>query len=231
MVTKKWSPTPLEVSIGQIAVLKDVIPRGGIDAIFIYGSPIRDEEMVLTLLKTVADLYKQGNTNHIVLNGLTKKMCREKDITYDGYESLQQTLHSEGIPNENIRLTEPSWHTATESSNFLAMAKAEGWSRLVIATQPHHQLRCFLQVVAAMKIADFWPKIYNLTHGGIPWDRIMKKYVLEGEMINGSLYEHIKEELGRIEKYAQSPTDASGRPSHTRHATIPEMLAYLDRRG
>src|SRR5262244_3559561 len=52
------------------------------------------------------------------------------------------------------------------ASNLLDMARDRGWHNLVVSSLPHHQLRCFLQIVALIA-RPYWCKVYNMTIGGI----------------------------------------------------------------
>src|SRR3989344_9064934 len=64
----------------------------------------------------------------------------------------------------------------------------------------------------------------------------MKKPVMGGQTalggkdVEGTLEEHISEEYVRQVAYAQEPPLKDGKPTYTRHATFPEVIAYLNRR-
>ena len=231
--TVAWSPTPLEVSIAQVAVLKEPMPVKA-DAIFIHGSPTDDRDQDRQLLSLAADYYHSGGTRNIAINGLTVGTCDDRKLAYPGFEIWYAMLRGKRVAEDDIVQIRPSLHTAAESIGLLEMARTKGWETIIISSQPHHQLRCFLQAVAVMQTMDFWPNVYNMTHGGIPWMRPLQKNVLNadaGGPVEGTIIDHIEAEYERLVKYAQTPLPAGTKGSFTRHATIPEMMAYLERRG
>jgi hypothetical protein len=130
------------------------------------------------------------------------------------------------VPAINISLIPPAEHTAKESGEVLKLARERGWRTVTIASQPHHQLRCFLQIIELMGKMKFWINVYNLTSCYLPQTRRMAKPLLGGGVLEGTIQDHIAGEYERILKYAQKDGDG-----FTPHATIPEALAYLDRRN
>lgn len=230
-----WTPTALELMQGMNVALADHIPEP-CDALFIHGSPVRDDELELFLLENSVRFYTEGRVDRIVINGLSAETCRAKNLAYKGCEPWLRTLEELGVPDEGIVVLEPSPHTGAESRNLLKLAKTMEWTKLVIASQAYHQLRCFLQIIALMEEAGFWPDVYNVPAPGVPWDYPMVKPVMAGGTggitgdVQGALPEHIAAEYDRLVMYAQEPGVVDGRPRFTRHATIPEMLKYLKTR-
>ena len=205
------------------------------DALFVHGSPVRDDTLDKRLLQVAVECYCSG-LPMVVLNGLTREQCREKNLAYDGYEAWQDFLERSRVPKSDIVILPASPHTAAESRNFLALAKKEGWTRLTIASYPHHIVRCFQQIVALMPEAGFEPQVHALTFHNLGWGEVMKKPVMGGQTalggkdVEGTLEEHISEEYVRQVAYAQEPPLKDGKPTYTRHATFPEVIAYLNRR-
>lgn len=222
----EWRPTPLEVSIAQIVVLKDTLPLKN-DVLFVHA-PASDSALDKKLLSTALDAYKNKRVKKIIINGISKKDCVERNSAYLGYEKWLKYFLQEGIPQKDIIVTPPTFHTAAETIYLLSLAKKNKWKKIIITSHPHHQLRCFLQAVAIMQEMNFWPKIYNLTHDGISWNQNLKKTILDGKepAVEGNLKIHIISEFERIIKYAQYKSNAA----YIRHATIPEMFKYLDLR-
>lgn len=139
-----------------------------------------------------------------------------------------------GVSEKSIIILPPSSHTGAESRNLLLLAKERGWTKLAIASQPHHQLRCFLQIVALMSEVDYYPAVYNAPPPPIAWNYPMTKPVMAGgtamtEDVMGTLPDHIAAEMERIVMYAQPLVD--GGPKYTRNANFQEMFEYLDRRA
>ena len=158
----------------------------------------------LKLLQTVAEHHKNGRVEKIVLNGLTWKQCRDKNLSYEGYEPWREKLIKLGVEEEHIVVMTASSHTGVEASNFLGLAKENGWGSLLISSFPHHQLRCFLTIVAQMQSLGR-RKVYNLTFGGIRVTYPMKKPVMAGKTVLGSgdvsgAFElHMEEEFKKLQ--------------------------------
>ncbi len=227
-----WEPTALEMLLAMNAVLND--PLVASDALFIHGAPARDDELDYKLLAMAKVAWNGRAARKIVVNGLTADTCRERNLAYVGHEEWVQRLVNMEVREEDIILLPVSPHTGAESRNLITLARERGWGRITIMSYPHHQLRCFLQIVALMAEMGVNLNVHNLTHHELGWNRELKKPVMAGQTVlggtdvDGTFPRHIEEEFIRIVAYAQPPT--AERP-YTRHATIPEMLAYLDQRG
>ncbi len=241
-----WTPTALEVQMALTVVLSDALPER-VDACLLHGSPVRSDSLDDRLIYCAGSrraVAIDGDTSNMlpgivyyVLNSLTREDCESKNLAYRGYESWLEGLLRVGVERGWITTIDPSWNTAIESRNFLTMAQRRGWKKLAIASQPHHQLRCFLQIIALMPEVGYYPDVYNIIPTpGIPWDFAMVKPVppgTEGGDVVGTLREHIEAEHARLVLYAREPgmKEDGITPEFTRHATIPEMFAYLERRG
>ncbi|MDQ3014266.1 MAG: YdcF family protein [bacterium] len=229
-----WNPTPDEVALAEVAVLSDVIPAQ-CDAVLIHGAPARDNELDQRLLASVVEKYKARKVSAIVINGLSVDDCVAKNLAYAGYEPWQQFLMSQGVHPDDIVILEPSVHTGAESVNFLKLAFQNGWGKLMISTHPHHQMRCFLQIISMIKELGISCDVYNAPGPGIPWKKILIKTALKGgtvntQDLNAPLAHHIKHELKSAIRYAQVPAVKDGKREFTPNASIPEMLKYLDKR-
>lgn len=230
-----WEPTAQEILLAS-AVLYDR-PEVS-DALFFHGAPARDNWFDGKLLDLASERYYAGplHEHTIVLNGLTAEECQRRRLSYVGYETWKKKLVERGVREKDIIILPPSLHTGAESRNLLLMAKERGWERLIISSYPYHQLRCFLQIIALMPEVGYFPNVYNLTFHEIGWDCHLVKTVMDGQTVlggkdvGGTLPQHIQEEYARIVSYAQEAPIVDGKPKYTRHATIPEMLKYLEKR-
>lgn len=233
-VAAGWQPTALATLQATTVALADVLPRQ-VDALFIHGSPIRDDNRDRVIINHATGLYHVGQVKRIILNGLTRQVCEERNLAYHGFESWESMLLEGAVPSRHIILMAPAAHTGAESRNLLIMAEENGWNTLAISSQAHHQLRCFLQIIALMEEVDFHPAVYNAPAPGIAWDYPLSKPVMAGgtamtEDVQGLLPDHIQAEMERIIMYAQrQPADHP--PRYTRNATFEEMFAYLNRRA
>jgi ABC-type uncharacterized transport system substrate-binding protein len=134
-----------------------------------------------------------------------------------------------GVPEQCIEHLPPSRHTAAESSNLLDMARVRGWQNLIVSSLPHHQLRCFLQIVALIA-HPYWCKVYNMTIGGISlMSTVSKPAWIDSQWpsVSAPLLDHFEEEFKRILLYAEEPNVIDGVAEFSRHATISEALAYV----
>jgi hypothetical protein len=223
-----WVPTPLEFFTAMVAL--STMPQVNTPAIFIHGSPVKSDKLDELLCEAVVGAHKFGQK--IVLNGLTAKMCSDKNLAYRGHEVWEEMLHGKINP-DNIILLPASGHTGAESKNLIALAEQNSWDSITIASYPHHILRCILQFIA-LAPKDNLIKINPLTFKGISWNQQLVKPVMDGKTVGGggdvygTLTEHAKEEFDRIVMYAQEPgNDDNGNPKFTRNATIPELFDYL----
>jgi hypothetical protein len=230
-MSEPWTPTPLEMMLATTVVLSDHIPFQ-CEAVLLHGGlSVQYEPIGNTLTWSVWRQLTNSDVGVAVLNGMTRDECRALHIAYQGYEEWKKDLLDRGVKNESIVLLPPSATTPIESRNFLLMGKQKGWTRLVITTQPHHQLRCFLQIISLMDEVDFHPKVYNAPAPGISWTQRLSKPLLGGGEIEGAFLDHVQNEFKSIAKYAQEPgRTLDGSLEYTRNATIPEMLEYLDQR-
>lgn len=226
-IEQDWTPNALEMMQAQIAVLTDCPPIN-CDAIFIHWVPIQNNTLNKKHLHVICNAYKNKLTNTIILNPLTKAVCRSEQIYSTGvYETLQKGLISSGIRKTDIDTIPLAFNTAEESREFLKLAKSKGWKKLIISSQPHHQLRCFLQIIALMHEINFYPKVYNLTHYKIPQNIVFKRSVLKNKPFVEKFFEHVRTEYERIVRYANLSKDGK---KFIRHANIPEMITYLSQR-
>src|SRR3989344_3047503 len=220
-----YEPTLLEMMELMLRVLCDQRPIIA-DAIFIHGS-IGNGRIDAALLSEAFKIYNESSCKFVVINGLTADHCAKRNIGYPGYEIWLKLLLRWGIPRDKILLTPPSEHTAAESENFLLMAKERGWRIVVIESMPHHQARCFLQIVATMKELSFYPRVFNTTICNVDWSLEVQRRDMAGKNAlgqkdeQGAFLDLVRGELERIKKYAVvSPRWAS-------HSTIKEALDYL----
>lgn len=225
MTPTLWTPTPEEIMAATMLVLSEKPMRS--DALFIHGSPgdIELDELEIT---RACELYHDGFCKSVVLNGLSAEECGKLNLAYRGYEVFRQGLAEQNIPKGNIHLLTPAHHTAAESENLLTLAREHGWTTVTIMSYPHHQLRCFLQIVEAMHRLDIRVRSYNQSFKiwNFLWRKTMTKTILRGgePPIVGTLRDHVAAEFLRIEKYGQKN---SGFPLI---ATIGEAFAYLRER-
>ena len=215
-------PSALDMMRSMYVALGDLTPTR-CDAHFVHGAPAAEEHHYGRLLQTVAHHYRTRTVGAVVINGLSVDECKRQNQGYRGFEIYREILITV------IELLPPSRHTAAESSNLLDMARVRGWHNLVVSSLPHHQLRCFLQIVALIA-RPYWCKVYNMTIGGISlMSTVSKPSWIDSQWpsVSAPLLDHFEEEFKRILLYAKEPNVIDGAAEFTRHATILEALAYV----
>jgi len=213
-------PKALEMMQAMLFVLCDEEKKS--DALFLHGRG----DLVEEGLTLAYDLFRRGLTPKIVINGLTAEKCKELNLDYAGHEGWIDILEKIGARREDVLLLPPSNHTGEESENLVSMAKEQGWKTLTIVAAPYHQLRCFLQIIAAILKSDVDLDVYNQTLHNVNWDKHVTKILMGGGAITGTRLDQIAGEYERILKYTKW-----GDIRFTRHATISEMLAYMEQRN
>jgi hypothetical protein len=225
MPQEQWTPSIQEM-LSVMRHLKEEIPPILCDALFVHGSVVADWDLNHGLISSAARNYHLGFSEKIVLNGLTSWQSRELGVAYRGYEEWQLVLLEQGVRKDDVVLLDPSFNTGEESRHLLAMAIRKGWSKVIISTQEFHQPRCFLQIIAEMERESRFISVFNAPAPRVEWERYMVKPVMGGVQEEGTMAYHVVKELERIQRYAQ-PSEGE---SFIRHATFPEMEAYLKRR-
>lgn len=221
-------PSAVDMMRAMYVALGDLVPTR-CHAHLVHGAPAAEAHHNRRLLQAVADHHHTGTVDVVVLNSLSVEECTRQNQGYRGFEIYRDTLIGFGVPEQSIVVLPPSRHTAAESANFLQMARAKGWQNLLISSLPHHQLRCFLQIVALIA-KPYWCKVYNLTVGGISLTSTVSKPAWidsQWPSVSAPLFENFEEEFKRILLYARQPNVINGVPEYTRHAMIPEALAYI----
>lgn len=218
-----WNPTSAEMMKALLMVMMD---RGAeTDCLFWHGSPTNSWMQNRGVASAIANFWKAGGTKNIIINGLTAAECHAKNLCYPGQEGFLEHLEAMSVPGEKVMIAPRAYHTAAESEALLLMMKERGWKSVTISSQPHHQLRCFLQIIASMQKLGIWVKAYNWTSSLADWSEPLKKPLLGGGEIDGTLVDHVQGEHDRIVKYAD-PTGTG----YSLNATIPEMFEYLKTR-
>ncbi len=226
----EWMPTHADVMAATVLVLSEEPVQS--DTLFIHGS---QGDAELDELETVqaGEFFYNGFCKRVVLNGLTAEVCKELNLAYRGYEVFLEGLTERmSIPMENIQLLVPSNNTAAESENLLTLARECGWKTITVMSYPHHQLRCFLQIVEAMRKLDIRVRAYNQSFRlkDSLWHKSMTKAVMAGGAaggvsVVGELRDHVSAEFARIVKYGQKKS-----AGFIPHATIEEAFAYIRER-
>lgn len=219
----KWEPTSAEMMKAMLAVLLD--KEAATDCLFWHGSPTDSARQTRAQAGMIAHLDRTAWFGKVIINGLTGGTCNAKNLCYPGAEIFRAALVSLGVNDGDIIEIPPANHTAAESEALLKLMKDREWNSVAIVSQPHHQLRCFLQIIASMKKLGIPVAAYNRTPRNVDWYESLKKPVLGGGEIDGTLADHVAAENERITKYAD-PTGTD----YSLNATIPEMFEYLKTR-
>lgn len=207
----------------NVAVLADKLPKK-IEAIFFHGSCIDDVRITEIVIDHASELYHLGSVDYLVINGIGNIGG------YHGASAWRRSLVDRGVPDASILEFAPSDKTALESASILDFAGDRGWKEIVISALSHHQLRCFLQLVAEMQRRGDWSQVvYNRPTRGIPWDWIFTKPSINPKVapVTGNLEVHSELEVRNVLRYAVPAEDRENITNFTPHATIEEMFQYL----
>lgn len=211
---------PLSYARASLLVLLDKRPKT--DGVFVHGSPTANDEIDTSLLEMAVSMTKSGETDNLVINGLTDEACylSGRRLAYPGCDTWGRTIQGFGL-SKFLKIL-PSLHTAAESDNLIKLALEMGWKNLVVMSYPHHILRCMLQMVFCLKRAGSDLKVYTRTLPSIDWQICSEKTVLGRASFQGTLIDvHVREEYERLIKYADK--DGTG---YTPHATLEELIDY-----
>ncbi len=194
-------------------------PKHTADAIFIHGSSIRSDELDKALISHACSLVRRRVAPVVVVNGLSDKVCREKNLAYAGADSWRDMLHKRNVPVLQIPA---SPHTPAECDNLIKFASEQGWKRVEVLSLPHHLLRCAAQMVFCLKRAESPLEAFYSSFVFASWNMHAVKPVLGGGVEEGSFFDHIGIEHSRFEKYS----DQSG-SGYTPNASLGDLVEYL----
>ncbi len=214
--------TPEDLYSASIAVLTDCIPKR-VDTLFIHGSCINDASLDDHCLTQAVEYLRRGEVGSITLNGSGPVGA------YPGVQDWLPKLRDLGVPRDLIHLIKPADKTALESKYLLDFAYGMGWKIISIRSQPHHQLRCFLQMVALTQTSKALPLVFNRPVTGVDWNKVLKKISINPQVpvVEGTFDRHCRLEVENINRYAVPVEDRCDIRGFTPHATIEEMFKYF----
>lgn len=213
-----------DMLLAMVAVLGDRLPPK-LDALFLHGSCIRDPRVDDIILAQAAHTLLSGGTKCIVINGID-----DMPGAYPGAQAWRNKLAALGVQDSDVLAIPEADRTAYESSNLLDMAEERGWEEIAISSTPHHQLRCFLQLIAEMQKRGGWKHVvYNRPTRGVSWDMSFSKPSIDPTVatVTGNLEVHGALEFTNLGRYMVPFEDREGITRYTPHATISEMFEYL----
>lgn len=205
------------------AVLADILPAK-IDAMFIHGACIHDKYIYDAIVRNASNTFLNGVVNNLVINSTSDYGWYPRPEVWHGW------LTDLGVPSESILTISPADKTPDESINLLRLADENGWKDVAISSVSHHQLRCFLQIVAEMQRDPLKKRrIYNKPTCGISWSRELTKRSINPSVkpVVGTFNVHCELEVQNISRYAVPFEDRAQVKDFTPHATIEEMFEYL----
>ena len=209
----------IEQSVLWPVVLRD--ERSLPDAICVHSNDIEPK----LIAEHAVEYYFSCNHRkvcYVVINGTTQEEWKEKQrVEFGGSQMWRELFARFGVPEKHILATDTAVHTGMEADEFVRIAKEQGWNSIAIVALPFHQLRCFLTMVTAMKKAQHYVGVYNLSVHGLVWHASAPRVVLGGSFEEGTNMNRILGEYDRIARYTKEG----------KCATLAEALAYLAKRG
>lgn len=154
------------------------------------------------------ELYKAGYADRIIITGnnmLVGDGARpgENNITLD---EMNDWLISKGVPESAILIDNGAMNTKEQAENIIALAKKNGWEKIIIVGSSYYQPRAFLTFLKAGNKRGFKGKIINQPA------MIRDEAVPEGR--DKTAKELISEEIGKLEKYADDTESIDAAINH-----------------
>lgn len=131
-----WLAEPLKVSD----------PLAHADAIMVLGGGVgesgRPAQGYEERVKYANELYKAGYASHVVFSSGFTYVFQEADV-------MKAVAVSLGIPAGDILLEKQATNTYENVANCLAIARENGWRRIIFVSSPYHMLRLKLTALKA----------------------------------------------------------------------------------
>jgi hypothetical protein len=180
-----------EIATSTLLVSNDALPKSGVEAVFLPAHGFHDEVVCegFTLFDVVAELYREGQVQHIVING------SEGDDTWRGGVYYLNELLRRGLPKDRILCTsQPTGDWCTEYEEFLAISQEKNWKSVALVTQAYMMLRSFLTLLQMMSRRQEWIRAYALTPRQTDWHMLVRNR--EGDYRDR--VRHFQKELEKI---------------------------------
>ncbi len=190
-------------------VFSDALPKRA-DLVYLVSET---EDNQASVLKRGLSIYRSIVAPVIGIFGIGP------GVGYPGREVWEAELAEMGCRHPTIipLRSDATPNTFTEARSLVAVAKKEGWSKVVIVAPAFHLLRAFVSFVSAALLDYPELKIYPQLGEGLPWD---ENVVHSQGTTRGKRSELFLGELYRIAQYRDKGDLVPRR----------EVLAYLERR-
>ena len=83
--------------------------------------------------------------------------------------ALRDAILAQGITEGELVLEPDSLHTRDQAENIMQLARAKGWSRLILVASNYHQYRAYLTFLKAMREASLSLEILNAPARDLRW--------------------------------------------------------------
>jgi uncharacterized SAM-binding protein YcdF (DUF218 family) len=175
----------MQLVIAQI--LSCDAPLVPLDAIVIHGL---SEGMYASgdLLEHAVDLWKTGRTHRIAVVGGDGSPTGEcaPGKSWVGSEFLVKYLTEQGVPREEIIVTDPITHTKEEAYAIVRMAQQHNFKRVGSVSVSYHGPRILHCLVAVMKELNHWIEWHMMLSPRTDW--LLKMLGSQGKGMTNSLF-------------------------------------------
>jgi uncharacterized SAM-binding protein YcdF (DUF218 family) len=197
-------------------VLSDNIPKQGADVALFFG---QTDDMCEGLFERAAELLRAGTVRYIAITGSKGERFGGTipGECWAGGAAWRERLVAQGIPDEKILTSRPSFHTRDDADGLCELAREHQFTSGIIIAAPFHATRCMLSMIAAMDHINHHLRVHMTTARGVNW---FEQRLGPQSLSSKSTKEHLLGEIERIEKY-QSKGDV---------ATFAQFFAYWQER-
>lgn len=135
------------------------------------------------------ELFKQGWAPQIVMVGSTGSRPPKE---------MAKRAKSFGIQKEKIIIADKSSNTKQNAYEILALARQNSWTKIILVTSPHHQLRAHLTFQKTWKKQEGQVEIINFPPEKYSWFELVEssrdknKKFLRLELLVTELYQIVK---------------------------------------
>jgi uncharacterized SAM-binding protein YcdF (DUF218 family) len=138
-----------------------------------------------------AELFRQRAAPVLVLSG-----GKDGPPRWLSASSLAPIVMGHGIAHDRIRVEADSQNTREQAVANVAMAKVEGWRRLLLVASPYHAPRAFLSFVKALDEAEALDtiQVVNAPAAQVAWGKCPPG-------MDATRLKLLREEFDKIEKY------------------------------
>lgn len=203
---------PLEQAEIFLRALSDPIPSEGIEALFLFGQTVDNQD---TVFGAAEGLYRRYPGLQLLM------LAGGPRSGYPGFNAWQKALITRGIAASDIHPLPPAdsplLHTRIEALALVRHLEKQNYRRVAVTAAPFHQVRAFMTAISVALDTACSTRLYSCP--GSPQPMLEPASHSQGAL-SGRRRDLIALELQRIDTYQQKGDLAATRA----------ILAYLEER-